>query len=81
MFNPLKNYRPRKPEYIKERLITLDNAEKLYNGREILIDVFKNKVFPFYIRGQEHEDEGEDEDSPINKLENLIHKDAHKEEK
>ena len=67
----LKEYRPRKPEYIEERLITLDNAERFYNGKKIVIDAFKNKVFSFHKK-QEYEDK--DEDSPIYKLKNLIDK-------
>ena len=52
-------------------MITLYNAERLYSGRKIIINAFKNKVFSIHKK-QEHEDK--DEDSPISKLENLINK-------
>ena len=42
----LEKCRPRKPEYKKEKLKLLDNAKKLYDGRKIIIDAFKNNVFP-----------------------------------
>ena len=58
----LENYRPRKTEYIKEKSITLDNVERLYNKRKIVNDAFKNKVFQFHHEKQEYKDEDEDED-------------------
>ena len=48
----------------------MDNAKKLYNGRKIIIDEYKNKMFSFNSRT--HEDEDEDEYSPLNRLGNLV---------
>ena len=42
----LEQCRPRKSEYKKEKLKLLDNAKKLYDGRKIIIDAFKNNLFP-----------------------------------
>ena len=82
LLTALEEYKPRKPEYIKERLNLFENATKLYDERKIIIDVFKNKLFPFHTKEpkceEEYKDEDEDESSPINKLKILIEK---KEEK
>ena len=44
----LEKYKPTKPEYIDEKLKVLDNAGRFYNGREMIINAFKNEIFPFY---------------------------------
>ena len=50
MLSTLINYKPRNLKYIEDSKGVLHNAEKLYNERKMIIDVFKNEVFPFYSR-------------------------------
>ena len=42
----LKKYSPKKSEYIKEKINVKGNIEKIYDGKEIIINAFKNKIFP-----------------------------------
>ena len=35
--------------------------KKLYDGREMIVNSFKNKIFPLYLRKIDFEDENEDE--------------------
>ena len=46
----LKKYRPRNSDYIKKRKKLLNNAKNLYFGREMIINSFKNKIFPLYFK-------------------------------
>ena len=48
MINVLKNYTPRDNKYVEAKNNLLDNAENFYEGREKIIEGFKNKVFPLY---------------------------------
>ena len=43
--NALENYRPRNPDYVKERKQLLNNAKEFYDGREMIINAFKDKIF------------------------------------
>ena len=63
-FNALKKYRPRTPDYVKERKQLLNNAKKNYDGREMIINAFKDKVFPLNPEESfpEYKDRDEDED-------------------
>ena len=70
MLTLIGEYNPRKPEYMKWKIEFLYNLKRLADGRETIIDAFKNKVFSFKsIRQFEDED-----DSPVNMVVNLINK-------
>ena len=45
-FEEFKKYKPMSDANINEKAITLKNPENLYKGREVIIDAFKNKLFP-----------------------------------
>ena len=44
----LKDYAPRDNKYVEANNRLLNNAKKFYEGREKIIEGFKNKIFPFY---------------------------------
>ena len=44
----LKKYRLRAEDNIDDKKNTLTSAQKFYDGREMIINVFKNKLFPLY---------------------------------
>ena len=46
IFNALERYNPRKPDYVTARKNLLINVKNFYNGREMIINTFKNKIFP-----------------------------------
>ena len=70
MLTLIGEYNPRKPEYMKWKIEFLHNLKRLADGRETIIDAFKNKVFSFKsVRQFEDED-----DSPVNMVVNLINK-------
>ena len=46
----LKEYRPRDSKHRDERLKFLNNAKKNYNGREMIINAFKDKIFSLYLK-------------------------------
>ena len=48
MFTALEKYKSTKSEYIDEQLKLLNNARKFYNGKEVIINTFKNDILPFY---------------------------------
>ena len=50
VLDTLERYRPKDPEYIDKRIELLDNAKRFYVGRKIIVDAFKNKIFPLYFR-------------------------------
>ena len=52
----LEKYRPRNPDYPKARENLLINAKNLYDWRQVIIDAFKNKIFPFGV--EEPDDSG-----------------------
>ena len=45
LINKLKGYGPSNPKKIKSRQEVLDNAEKLYNIRNGIINAFESKIF------------------------------------
>ena len=47
MLTLIGEYNPRKPEYMKWKIEFLHNSKRLADGREIIINAFKNKVFSF----------------------------------
>ena len=44
----LKNYTPRDNKYVEAKNNLLNNAKNFYEGREKIIEGFKNRVFPLY---------------------------------
>ena len=46
IYNALENYGARKPEYVTAKNNLLINAKNFYDGREMIINAFKNKMFP-----------------------------------
>ena len=42
----------------------MDNAKNFYDGRELTVTSFKNKIFPLYYKKGDFEDEDEDEKEP-----------------
>ena len=63
----LKKYRPRTKDNIDTKNNLLTNAQNFYDGREMIINVFKNTLFPFYSGNyyeefKEESSESEDED-------------------
>ena len=43
----LKAYAPRDNKYVEAKNKLLNNAKKIYEGREKIIEGFKNETFPF----------------------------------
>ena len=63
----LKKHRPRTKDNIDTKNNLLTNAQNFYDGREMIINVFKNTLFPFYSGNyyeefKEESSESEDED-------------------
>ena len=48
IINALKNYAPRDNEYVEAKNKLLNNAKNFYEGREKIIEGFKNEIFPLY---------------------------------
>ena len=48
VLNALKKYSPKNPEYIEEKLNILDDVKSFYDGRDMIINSFKDKIFPLY---------------------------------
>ena len=46
--NALKNYAPRDNKYVEAKNKLLNNAKNFYEGREKIIEGFKNEIFPLY---------------------------------
>ena len=55
MIEKLKKYKPRTKDNIKDKNNVLKNTQNLYDGREMIINAFKNKLFPLYS-GNYYED-------------------------
>ena len=76
IFNALEKYRPRNLDYVTARKNLLINAKKIYDGREMIINVFKDKIFPLNPEEGLFEDEDvhrgdEDNDEDENNLDDL----------
>ena len=69
MIKILKDYKPKKKsKYYKLKQDLLINAKKFYDGREMIVEAFENKIFPFYSGNyyeelDEEPSEGENEES------------------
>ena len=65
----LKDYKPKRDsKYYGLKKDLLINAQNFYDGREMIISAFKNKIFPFYSGNyyeelEEESSEGENEKS------------------
>ena len=82
----LKNYSPKHDKYVTLKNNLLDNASKFYEGREKIIEGFKNGVFSFYYNRdheermkfeEEEEKEKEEEEKTkfnVNKLNEWVNK-------
>ena len=46
MLDELKKYNPRNSKYRKCKENPLINAQNFYDGRKIIINAFKDKIFP-----------------------------------
>ena len=53
MYAALEKYKPKKEPYVAKRGKLLTNAKKIYKGREMIIDAFKNEIFPMTPTGFE----------------------------
>ena len=60
VINALKNYKSKKTKYKENKEKLLINAQNFYDGRDMIIKAFKNKIFPKTPTGFE-EDVDEDE--------------------
>ena len=56
VLHALKNYSPKHDKYVILRNNLVDNASKFYEGREKIIEGFKNEVLPFYY-DKDHKNE------------------------
>ena len=55
MLHLFKNYSPKHDKYVTLKYNLVDNVSKFYEGREKIIEGFKNEVFPLYY-DKEYED-------------------------
>ena len=53
----LKKYNPKHDKYVTLKNNLVDNASKFYEGREKIIEAFKNGVFPLYCDSRYHEEQ------------------------
>ena len=58
MLHLLKKYSPKHDKYVTLKNNLVDNASKFYEGREKIIEGFKNEVFPLYY-DKEYEEQME----------------------
>ena len=61
IINALEKHKPRDSEYKNEKLKLLENVKRFYDGREVIINRFKNKIFPLYHEENMFEDREEDD--------------------
>ena len=57
VYGALDKYKPKKEPYIEKRRKLLINTDNFYKGREIIIDAFKNKIFPMVPTGFSEDEE------------------------
>ena len=62
MLHLLKKYSPKHDKYVTLKNNLIDNVSKFYEGREKIIEGFKNEVFPFYYDRDEEQMEFEKEE-------------------
>ena len=51
VYGALEKYKPKEEPYIEKRRKLLINADNFYKGREMIIDAFKNEIFPMVPTG------------------------------
>ena len=56
MLNLFKKYSPKHDKYVTLKNNLVDNASKFYEGREKIIEGFKNGIFPLYYDSRYHEE-------------------------
>ena len=66
IIDALKNYKPKKQKYKENKEKLLNNAQNFYDGREMIINAFKNEIFPLVPSGytSDDDDKGLPPDSP-----------------
>ena len=42
----MEKYRPRNLDYVEKRIKLLNNTNKFYDGREMIINAFEDNIFP-----------------------------------
>ena len=57
VYGALEKYKPKKEPYIEKRRKLLINADNFYKGREMIINAFKNKIFPMVPTGFSEDEE------------------------
>ena len=67
----LERYDPRKSDYKTARYSLLLNARNLYDKRKMIIDEFKNKIFPFGVKEPEDSGKRPDESDKSNKSDEI----------
>ena len=55
MIKMLKDYKPIKPDNKEKKEKLLINVQSFYDGREMIIEAFKNKMFRFYSGNYYHD--------------------------
>ena len=81
MLHLLKRYSPKHDKYVTLKNNLVDNASKFYEGREKIIEGFKNGVFPLYYNTDheewikyEKEEEEEETIFNVNKFNEWVNK-------
>ena len=81
MLHLLKKYSPKHGKYVTLKNNLIDNVTKFYEGREKIIEGFKNGIFPLYYDKEDEEQmqfEKEEEEKKylmrINLMKGLINK-------
>ena len=65
MIGALKSYKPKRPKYKENKEKLLINAQNFYDGRELIVDTFKNRIFSLVPSGYTSDDDkGLRPDSP-----------------
>ena len=74
MLHLLKKYSPKHDKYVTLKNNLVDNASKFYEGREKIIEGFKNGVFSFYYDrdNEERMKFEEEEEEEKNKLMEMV---------
>ena len=55
MLHLLKKYSPKHDKYVILKNNLTDNVSKFYEGRERIIEWFKNEIFPLYFDKEDEE--------------------------
>ena len=85
MLHLFKKYSPKHGKYVTLKNNLIDNVTKFYEGREKIIEGFKNEIFPLYYDKEDEEQmefEKEEEEEEkylmrINLMKGLINKNKH----